>query len=210
MTWRGCVRRGWRGRTARRRRARQPTIFAAAPCAPAARMVSGAVKRLAAGDRRRRPARLRAPAALRCRSAPPRRPRWRRRSGGCRSGGAARRRRGWGTGRSPARRARACACRRSSAGRRCGAPRRGRPSARSSAATARGVRPSPHTLSRPCGPFSNTVTLTPARAARDGGGGAGRPAADDEEIAMLHALQPASVAARSPTSSPSCPHTTHR
>ena len=35
----------------------------------------------------------------------------------------------------------------------------------SSAPMARGVSPSPHTLSRPCGPFSHSTTLRPARAA---------------------------------------------
>ena len=55
-----------------------------------------------------------------------------------------------------------------------------------SAATARGVRPSPQTLSRPCGPFSKTVTFSPARAATIAAADAAGPAADDDQVPLLH------------------------
>ena len=58
----------------------------------------------------------------------------------------------------------------------------------SSAATARGVRPSPHTLSRPYGPFSNTTTRAPAAGSTSGRGRAGRPTTDHRDVeALVHA-----------------------
>ena len=127
---------------------------------------------------RRRPGRRRAPASPRPPTRPRRRPRRRRRSVRHRAAGAATPRRGSGSGRWSASRARGPACRRSCAVRRCGARRADRSSSSSSAPTARGVRPSPHTLSRPSGALLEHHDRCAGTGGADRGGRAGRPAAD--------------------------------
>ena len=100
------------------------------------------------------------------------------------------RRHRWGrSGRCRARRAPVGSCRRSSAGRRCDATPSCRCRARASACTARGVRPSPHTLSRPGRRLLEDTHRRAGPSGADRCRCTGRAGADDDDVAVLHGLQ---------------------